>query len=142
VTYVRTRNPDKRQAYWVTDKMVEDCGGTELDDYVRGVRDKHVAHSINAMEQTDVGVRIGENHEVLGTVLTHVSLTEWQPADLRRFQAIVQRLAARVQTDLDALQDSVEAAARTMPVSVIERGGPIGMKAPASGELRHERADN
>ena len=142
VTYVRTRNPDKRQAYWVTDKMVEDCGGTELDDYVRGVRDKHVAHSINAMEQTDVGVLIGENHEVLGTVLTHVSLTEWQPADLRRFQAIVQRLAARVETDLDALQDSVEAAARAMPVSVIERDGPIGMKAPASGELRQERADN
>jgi len=122
--------------------MVEDCGGTELDDYVRGVRDKHVAHSINAMEQTDVGVLIGDNHEVLGTVLTHVSLTEWQPADLRRFQAIVQRLAARVETDLDALQDSVEAAARAMPVSVIERGGPIGMKAPASGELRQERADN
>jgi hypothetical protein len=142
VTYVRTRNPDRRQAYWITDTMVAACGGTQLDDYLRGVRDKHIAHSINALEQTDVGVVIGEAHEILATVLTHVSLTEWQPADLRRLRAVVECLAARVEQDLDGLQAAVEAAAKALPINVIERGQPIGIRSATPAEVRQARDDD
>ncbi|MDQ6883725.1 MAG: hypothetical protein M3077_05735 [Candidatus Dormibacteraeota bacterium] len=140
VAYVRTRNPDRRQGYWITDDLVANCADEKLDDFVKGVRDKYIAHSINAFEQTDLGV-IVDDHAIRGTVITHVALTGWESSDLKRLLALTQCLSKRVEKDLDDFQDAADAAARAMPITDVERGDPIGFQAPSPAELRTPRRD-
>jgi hypothetical protein len=141
VAYVRTRNPDRRQGYWITDDLVAKCADGKLDDFVKGVRDKHIAHSINAFEQTDLGVIVDENHQIRGTVVTHVALTGWDAGDLKKLLALTRCLSKYVEKDLDDFQDAAEAGARAMPITDIERGDPIGFQPPSPADLRIARKE-
>jgi hypothetical protein len=142
IAYVRTRNPDRRQGYWITDDLVAKCADEKLDDFVRGVRDKHIAHSINAFEQTDLGVIVDENHQIRGTVVTHVALTGWDSADLKRLLALTRCLSRYVEKDLDGFQDAADAAARAMPITAVERGDPIGFQPLSPADLRTARNES
>jgi hypothetical protein len=142
VAYVRTRNPGRRQGYWITDDLVAKCADEKLDDFVKGVRDKHIAHSINAFEQTDLGVIVDENHQIRGTVVTHVALTGWDPADLKRLLALARCLSTHVEKDLDGFQDAADAAAGAMPITDVERGDRIGFQPPSPADLRTARKES
>jgi hypothetical protein len=128
VAYARTRKPDRRQSYWISDDLIARCGSdsASLDKYLDGLRDKHIAHSINAFEKGDLGVVISREHEVSATVVTYINLMGWEIKDLRRFQQLVVDLHKLVEASLDELQDQAEAAARAMPIETLEKQPSIG----------------
>jgi hypothetical protein len=123
VTYSRASNSGKRQNYRVTESMVLEVGGDQalaLHKYLKSLRDKHIAHSINPFEKVDFGVIIGPDRAVVGTLVTHIAITGWEVNDLRRFQAHVDALRKRVDAELDELQDTALAAARSTSIDEME----------------------
>ena len=128
IIYGRVRKGDRRQSYWVTNDMVAKLGpgAAALDAYLDGLRDKHVAHSVNAFEITDLGAIVAlPERQFVSTIITHVALSGWTVTDLKKFETLVRALHDQVESDLSAFQDAAEESAKKLSVGEILRQPPL-----------------
>jgi hypothetical protein len=120
-----------------------DGGAAVYHQWLRDMRDKNVAHSVNAFEQVVVGVILGlpENHSsgILGTghlAMAHTGLLKADALQTLRFAREVRDL---VRQDLPELEKAMLESAQAIPIEDLYAKSPANIVAPGPGEAGRRR---
>ena len=125
VVYARCFNKGVRSHYSLDVRRIEamDEGGAAYHRWLLDVRNKYIAHSVNAYEQAVAGLALSPPEsgvrKVLGCYLLRGELVGLARPDVEQAIRFVSRVRALVDDDLVGIEDAMLAAARARPIDEI-----------------------
>jgi hypothetical protein len=83
-------------------------GTREFHRHLKDLRDKHIAHSVNAFEQTAIGVVLSpDRSQVLGVASFHMKHISFELEGARQMAQFARELTTVVNSDIKRLNDAV-----------------------------------
>jgi hypothetical protein len=145
VAYSRCFGSGIRHGYRIGEERIAEIGDGALDFHLhlRALRDKHIAHSVNAFEQTLVGVILAPpesgDRQIIGSghlAMTHVGFL---PADAAQAIAFVAQVRDLVWHDLPDLERDMVKSAEALPLDELYALPPARITAPGQADATKRR---
>ncbi len=118
-------------------------GATEVHEFVKGLRDKHVAHSVNPFEQTAVGLILSEptsaERKVEGVATLATTHITADAEGVRSFLAIVGMAMEHVKEEAERWKARTLEVARQLPIDDLYRRERLRVTAPGPQDASRAR---
>jgi len=110
----------------------------ELHDYLIAQANKLAAHSVNAFEESKVGVLVKDD-KVVGSAVFSKRLLTFKPDNIHQWLRLIDGLNQQIEPIIAAKRDAMVKDAQTRSIHDVRRGGVIQHRAPDPEQANSRR---
>ena len=110
----------------------------ELHEHLIAQANKLAAHSVNAFEETKVGVLV-EDDKVVGSAVFSKRLLTFKPEGIHQWSRLIDSLIRHLKPIIAVKQDAVVKEVQTRSISDVRRGGILQHDIPVSEQASNRR---